>query len=74
MILQDDGCQDMAQLRFSKGQRPSENAYVRGDSLRVHFLIQDELDTLFTTAGLGKVQDMVHHPLQVKRGKQLTMY
>lgn len=41
---------------------------------QVFVFISEELHSMFTEAGLEKVQNLVDRRLQVNRGKQLTMY
>lgn len=42
--------------------------------LNVLFIFSDEIDKIFTQAGLVKEQNIADKRLQINRGKQLKMY
>lgn len=64
---------DMAQLRFKGKSRLAENYYVRGDGTTTYFFTENYIDSLFTAAGMKKLELSTDRRLLCNRAKSLKM-
>ncbi|CAG2110400.1 unnamed protein product [Medioppia subpectinata] len=74
LLFRDYGRYDMTQVRFKSGHCLKDNFYVRGDGTRAYFFTEQEIDSMFTNAGLNKLFLRSDKRLQVNRAKQVRMY
>lgn len=73
ILFRDYARYDLTQLRFKGRSYLSENYYVRWDGTTSFFFTQDYVHTLFSQAGLKKVELKCDNRLMVNRLKELKM-
>lgn len=74
ILFRDYAYCDLAQVRFKRGRCIKDNFYVRGDGTRSYFFEETEVDEMFTSAGLTKVDLHLDRRLQVNRASKKKMY
>ena len=74
LLFRDYGRNDMTQVRFKDGHCLKDNFYVRGDGTRAYFFSEEEVDQMFSSAGLKKSFLRSDKRLQVNRAKKIRMY
>jgi len=67
VLFRDYGLYDMAQLRFTPGNKIAENLYVRQDGTRSYFFAEQELAQLFSRNGFDVVTNKYVHRRTLNR-------
>jgi methyltransferase-like protein 6 len=74
LFFRDYGRYDQAQLRFKPGHKLQDNFYVRQDNTRAYYFTTEEVEKLFTDAGLELVENEYIRRQYVNRQQNIVRF